>query len=48
MAFPGVPFGGYKESGYGRELSIDALDLYTNTKAVLLWSGSKPANPLGV
>ena len=48
VAFPGVPFGGYKESGYGRELSIDALDLYTNTKAVLLWSGSKPANPLGV
>ena len=30
----GVPFGGYKESGIGRELGSQALDLYTQTKAV--------------
>ncbi|PZR64642.1 MAG: betaine-aldehyde dehydrogenase [Chloroflexi bacterium] len=46
-AFPGVPFGGFKESGYGRELSIDALDLYTEIKAVLVGTGAKPQNPFG-
>ncbi|HYB98638.1 MAG TPA: betaine-aldehyde dehydrogenase [Candidatus Limnocylindrales bacterium] len=30
----GVPFGGYKESGIGRELGQHALQLYTQTKAV--------------
>jgi acyl-CoA reductase-like NAD-dependent aldehyde dehydrogenase len=29
-----VPFGGYKESGIGRELGRQALDLYTQTKSV--------------
>ncbi|MFP6564782.1 MAG: aldehyde dehydrogenase family protein [Myxococcota bacterium] len=29
-----VPFGGYKESGTGRELGVQALDLYTQTKSV--------------
>ena len=29
-----VPFGGYKESGVGRELGRHALDLYTQTKSV--------------
>ena len=29
-----VPFGGYKESGFGRELGKAALDLYTEQKAV--------------
>ena len=29
-----MPFGGYKESGWGREMGHDALELYTETKAV--------------
>jgi acyl-CoA reductase-like NAD-dependent aldehyde dehydrogenase len=48
VAFPGVPFGGFKESGYGREQALDALDLYTETKAVLQNTSPKPINPLGL
>ncbi|MGH2429636.1 MAG: aldehyde dehydrogenase family protein [Candidatus Limnocylindria bacterium] len=48
VAFPGVPFGGFKESGYGREQSIEALDLYTETKAILQGTSAKPMNPLGI
>jgi phenylacetaldehyde dehydrogenase len=29
-----LPFGGYKQSGWGREMGHDALHLYTQTKAV--------------
>ena len=29
-----VPFGGYKQSGFGREMSQHALDYYTQMKAV--------------
>ena len=29
-----MPFGGYKQSGWGREMGKQALDLYTETKAV--------------
>ncbi|MGR6898105.1 aldehyde dehydrogenase family protein [Rummeliibacillus sp. BSL5] len=47
-AFPGTPFGGYKQSGFGRELSIESLDLYTETKSILSYYGSRPLNPLGV
>jgi acyl-CoA reductase-like NAD-dependent aldehyde dehydrogenase len=31
---PTAPFGGYKQSGFGRELGKDALDLYTQVKTV--------------
>jgi phenylacetaldehyde dehydrogenase len=31
-----LPFGGYKQSGWGREMGHDALELYTETKAVCL------------
>ena len=47
-AFPGLPFGGYKQSGFGRELAIESLDLYTETKSVLSYIGSKPLNPFGL
>ena len=29
-----LPFGGYKQSGWGREMGAEVLDLYTQTKAV--------------
>ncbi len=46
--FPGVPFGGYKQSGYGRELGMETMRLYTETKSVLTYVGEKPINPFGV
>ncbi|MHA6252258.1 aldehyde dehydrogenase family protein [Oceanobacillus sp. CAU 1775] len=47
-AFPGTPFGGYKQSGFGRELSIETLDLYTEQKSVLSYFGARPLNPFGI
>ncbi|ESU33161.1 betaine-aldehyde dehydrogenase [Bacillus sp. 17376] len=47
-AFPGTPFGGYKQSGFGRELSIETLDLYTETKSIVSYYGSRPLNPFNV
>jgi phenylacetaldehyde dehydrogenase len=29
-----LPFGGYKQSGWGREMGAEAIELYTQTKAV--------------
>ena len=29
-----LPFGGYKQSGWGREMGHEAIDLYTETKSV--------------
>jgi len=46
--FPGIPFGGYKQSGFGRELSLEALNNYTELKSVLLYMGEKAMNPFGV
>jgi phenylacetaldehyde dehydrogenase len=31
-----LPFGGYKQSGWGREMGHEALELYTQTKAVVV------------
>ncbi|MGZ4119854.1 MAG: aldehyde dehydrogenase family protein [Actinomycetota bacterium] len=31
---PGVSFGGYKQSGFGRELGIHSIEMYTSTKSV--------------
>jgi acyl-CoA reductase-like NAD-dependent aldehyde dehydrogenase len=47
-AFPGIPFGGYKQSGFGRELGIETLELYLETKSVLLSTSPKPFNPFGL
>ncbi len=47
-AFPGIPFGGYKQSGFGRELGLETLDLYLEPKSVLVSTSPKPFNPFGL
>ena len=47
-AFPGIPFGGYKQSGFGRELGLETLELYLETKSVLVSTSTKPFNPFGL
>jgi acyl-CoA reductase-like NAD-dependent aldehyde dehydrogenase len=47
-AFPGIPFGGYKQSGFGRELGLETLDLYLETKSVIVSTSAKPFNPFGL
>jgi acyl-CoA reductase-like NAD-dependent aldehyde dehydrogenase len=50
---PEAPFGGYKQSGIGRELSRHAMELYTQVKNVVVnlnpepfdWYGRWPAPP---
>src|SRR5215212_6715176 len=44
-AFPGIPFGGYKQSGFGRELGLETLDAYLETKSVIVSTSPKPFNP---
>jgi aldehyde dehydrogenase (NAD+)/betaine-aldehyde dehydrogenase len=46
--FPGLPFGGYKQSGFGRELALETLDMYLETKSVLVSTSPKPYNPFGL
>lgn len=43
--FPGTPFGGYKQSGWGREASLDALLDFTELKSVLVYTGERPLDP---
>lgn len=38
----GVPFGGFKYSGYGRESGIDAIRDYTETKGVIIETSGQP------
>jgi aldehyde dehydrogenase (NAD+)/betaine-aldehyde dehydrogenase len=47
-AFPGIPFGGYKQSGFGRELGVETLDLYLETKSVLVSTSARPFNPFSL
>jgi aldehyde dehydrogenase (NAD+)/betaine-aldehyde dehydrogenase len=47
-AFPGIPFGGYKQSGFGRELGLETLELYLETKSVIVSTGSRAIDPFGL
>jgi acyl-CoA reductase-like NAD-dependent aldehyde dehydrogenase len=47
-AFPGIPFGGYKQSGFGRELGLDTLESYLETKSVIVSTSPKAFNPFGL
>src|SRR5207248_4190011 len=47
-AFPGIPFGGHKQAGFGRERVRDALQLYLDTKRVLGSTSPKRFNPFGL
>jgi acyl-CoA reductase-like NAD-dependent aldehyde dehydrogenase len=47
-AFPGIPFGGYKQSGFGRELGLETLESYLETKSVIVSTSPKPFNPFGI
>ena len=42
-----VPFGGYKQSGVGREMGPDALNEFTEVKSVWIDSGNKVNFPVG-
>ena len=41
------PFGGYKQSGYGREMGKHALELYTQVKSVWVDLSGKPISWFG-
>ncbi len=36
MLDPAIPFGGVKDSGFGREYGPESLDSYTRTKSVVI------------
>ena len=36
MVNQSMPFGGYKQSGWGRENGLEALEAYLETKSVLV------------
>ena len=46
-AMPGTPFGGYKQSGFGRELCIETLDFIQKQKALFLTMAAVRLNPFG-
>jgi len=43
----GLPFGGFKQSGIGREMGAQALDAYTEVKSVWIDTGNKVEFPVG-
>jgi aldehyde dehydrogenase (NAD+) len=43
----GLPFGGFKESGLGREMGVDALHGYTEVKSVWIDTGNRVRFPVG-
>jgi aldehyde dehydrogenase (NAD+)/betaine-aldehyde dehydrogenase len=44
-AMPGLPFGGYKQSGIGRERGFETLKQYTEVKSVLVNTSTRSMNP---
>ena len=38
----------HKKSGFGRELGLDTLELYLETKSVIVSTSAKPFNPFGL
>jgi acyl-CoA reductase-like NAD-dependent aldehyde dehydrogenase len=47
LTTPLLPFGGYKESGWGREYSTEGIEPYTETKAVYMSLGEVGYPALG-
>jgi acyl-CoA reductase-like NAD-dependent aldehyde dehydrogenase len=45
---PGGAFGGYKQSGFGREVGLETLDMYLEVKSVLVSTSARPLNPFGL
>ena len=43
----GLPFGGFRQSGLGREMGVDALDGYTEVKSVWIDTGNRVEFPDG-
>ena len=41
--YPELPFGGYRQSGLGRELGRYAVEDYTETKAIQVHLGARTA-----
>lgn len=39
---PDTPFGGYKESGYGKEIAVGAIEHYLQTKSIVVSLERKP------
>jgi acyl-CoA reductase-like NAD-dependent aldehyde dehydrogenase len=44
-AMPALPFGGYKQSGIGRERGFETLKQYTEVKSVIVNTSDRPVNP---
>ena len=47
MFSPASPFGGYKQSGYGREMGKHALEMYTQVKSVWVDLSGRPIGWFG-